>query len=326
MPPAANCPRCGRPSPANTAYCSGCGATLSSTSSRKGWKLLLGAVALFAGLLWASLIYTQTRHRAARRGVARPRLNRPARDAFTRQNVALYSSSVTDTLEMLRDVRSHIFPKLIRPVLQRQRLYTFRGSHEQNNNALKVYRDVYGLPFRATNLGADGGVGLLNNLMKVDRSHSHPFKRDERAEDGLCRLGYTRFFLLVDDDKAAPPPPKVNPRDLHDSDLARYQLKRWRELPVSDTAKGEVERGPEKRLDDFGNGLMMCTYDGLPVAEPLTDEEEKDLSRPAGLRNADIAAIADHDTAARAHLSQMFCDFDHSEPEVEDDGRFYFET
>lgn len=61
MPPANSCPRCGRTSPANTTFCSGCGATLSSTSSAKGWKLLLGAVALFAGLLWASLIYTQTR-------------------------------------------------------------------------------------------------------------------------------------------------------------------------------------------------------------------------------------------------------------------------
>ena len=61
MPPAGSCPRCGRLSPANTTFCSGCGATLSSTSSGKGWKLLLGAVTLFAGLLWASLIYTQTR-------------------------------------------------------------------------------------------------------------------------------------------------------------------------------------------------------------------------------------------------------------------------
>jgi len=61
MPPANSCPRCGRPSPANTTFCSSCGATLSSTSGGKGWKLLLGAVALFAGLLWASLIYTQTR-------------------------------------------------------------------------------------------------------------------------------------------------------------------------------------------------------------------------------------------------------------------------
>src|SRR5215208_1749075 len=59
MPPVNNCPRCGRPSPAKTTFCSGCGATLSSTSGGKGWKLLLGAVALFAGLLWVSVLYTQ---------------------------------------------------------------------------------------------------------------------------------------------------------------------------------------------------------------------------------------------------------------------------
>jgi hypothetical protein len=61
MPPVNTCPRCGRPSPSGVNFCAHCGANLTSGSSGKGWKLLLGAVALFAGLLWASLIYTQTR-------------------------------------------------------------------------------------------------------------------------------------------------------------------------------------------------------------------------------------------------------------------------
>jgi hypothetical protein len=59
MPPANNCPRCGRPSPSNTTFCTSCGSTLTSNSGRKGWKLFLGAVALFAGLLWVSVLYTQ---------------------------------------------------------------------------------------------------------------------------------------------------------------------------------------------------------------------------------------------------------------------------
>jgi hypothetical protein len=59
MPPMNTCPRCGRPSPTNVTFCASCGTTLSDTSSGKGWKFLLGAVALFAGLLWVSVLYTQ---------------------------------------------------------------------------------------------------------------------------------------------------------------------------------------------------------------------------------------------------------------------------
>lgn len=61
MPPAGNCPRCGRLSPPGVSFCANCGANLTPGSNGKGWKLFLGAFALFAGLLWASLIYTQTR-------------------------------------------------------------------------------------------------------------------------------------------------------------------------------------------------------------------------------------------------------------------------
>lgn len=63
MPPTSVCPSCGRPSPSNVTFCASCGSHLSgassASSSGKGWKLLLGAVALFAGLLWVAVLYTQ---------------------------------------------------------------------------------------------------------------------------------------------------------------------------------------------------------------------------------------------------------------------------
>lgn len=111
--------------------------------------------------------------------------------------------------------------------------------------------------------------------------------RGSRGEDGLCKLGFSRFFLLVDDDKAAPPPANANPRALHDGALARYQLKRWRILPVKDDVTGEMERGPEKRNDDFGNGLMMCVHDGLPLAVSLDFEGKLKAASPA------LAALAE---------------------------------
>lgn len=195
------------------------------------------------------------------------------RDARTRKELAQYTTSTSEMLTMERDVRSKVIPPIVRRVLKAQHLTDFRGSHEQNNNALEVYRSVYGLPFQPVNPGADGGIELLNSLMKVDRTAPHPFKADSRGEDGQFALGYSRFFLIVEDDAAAPPPASANPKNLHDSARARFQLKKWRELPVKDTETGEVERGPEKRNDDFGNGLMFCVHDGLPQAIPLTRRE-----------------------------------------------------
>jgi hypothetical protein len=195
------------------------------------------------------------------------------RDAHRRE-LRDYTASVTDMISMVRDVRSKVIPPIVRRILKAQKLNDFRGSHEQNNNALVVYRDVYGLPFQPTNPGSDGGIELLNSLMKVDRNYPHPFRPDERGEDGQFNLGYSRFFLIVEDDAIAPPPANANPKSLHDSARARYQLKRWRELPVKDTPTGEIERGPEKRNDDFGNGLMFCVHDGLPQAVSLNYGEK----------------------------------------------------
>lgn len=202
------------------------------------------------------------------------------RAAHTREGLTGYTSSVTALIEMSRDVRARVIPPLVRKILQAQHLHDFRGSHEQNNNALAVYRDIYGLPFKPVNPGADGGVELLNSLMKVERTTPHAFKPDERGEDGLYRLGFSRFYLLVEDHEVVPPPKNANPRDLHDSALARYQLARWRYLSVRDNDTGEVERGPEKRNDDFGNGCMFCVHDGLPVAVALSYDEKLEVASP----------------------------------------------
>jgi hypothetical protein len=199
-------------------------------------------------------------------------------DAHSRENMGDYRN-LTDLVERARDARSKVVPALVRPIVRHQKV-TFRGSHDENNGALKVYRDVYGLDFSPVNPGADGGVELLNSLMLVDRTRPHLFKPDERGEDGRYKLGFSRFYLIVKDEKAAPPPANARPRDLRDSDRARYQLRKWRELPVKDNETGEVERGPEKRNDDFGNGLMMCVHDGLPIAPRLSGDEKFEVENP----------------------------------------------
>lgn len=72
MPPVNSCLRCGRPAAPGVSFCASCGSNLSSTSSGKGWKLFLGAVALLGGLLWASVLYTQTRPSAQVIGPSQP--------------------------------------------------------------------------------------------------------------------------------------------------------------------------------------------------------------------------------------------------------------
>jgi hypothetical protein len=217
-------------------------------------------------------------------------------DALSRENMPDYGTNLTDMVERARDARSKVVPALVRPIVRHHKV-SFRGSHDENNGALKVYRDVYGLDFASTNPGADGGVELLNSLMLVDRTRPHLFKPDEREEDGLYKLGFTRFYMIVKDDKAAPPPANARPRDLRDSDRARYQLRKWRELPVKDNETGEVERGPEKRNDDFGNGLMMCVHDGLPPTPQLSKDEKFEVENP---QFADEQIQRDIDSGARS--------------------------
>jgi hypothetical protein len=247
------------------------------------------------------------------------------RDAHSRTGLSAYSSSITEVIEMSRDARSRVIPPLVTRILEAQGLHSFRGSHEQNNNALKVYREVYGLPFRATNPGADGGVELLNHLMRVDRTRRHAFKSDALGEDGKYKLGFCRFYLVVPDSEA-PVPATNNPASLHDSARARYQLGRWRNLPVRSNESGEVERGPEKRNDDFGNGLQMCVFDGLPVAVELTERQMREARLPAHLRAENIPSLPP-DEQCRAVQARDFWlnEFGYGREKEDEDERYYFE-
>ena len=59
MNPLNSCPRCGRTSPAGVKFCAGCGSTLSSASSGRGWKLLFGTFAVLIGVIWAAVVLTR---------------------------------------------------------------------------------------------------------------------------------------------------------------------------------------------------------------------------------------------------------------------------
>jgi hypothetical protein len=116
--------------------------------------------------------------------------------------------------------------------------------------------------------------------MVVDRTRPHHFKPDELDKDGLYKLGASFFFLIVPDEKAARPKASSSV-SLHDSDLARFQLSRWRNVPEKVTELGVIERGPEKADDDIGNALMMLYHRGIPEAARLNYEEKLRVVAPA---------------------------------------------
>lgn len=62
MPRANTCPRCGRPSLTGNSFCPACGSKLpqTPTAGGKGWKLFLGAFAVFVGLLWLAVLFVRT--------------------------------------------------------------------------------------------------------------------------------------------------------------------------------------------------------------------------------------------------------------------------
>lgn len=226
----------------------------------------------------------------------------------SRDGLERYLTSATDLLAARRDVLSNVIPDAARRAFGSRNFMRWVMSHEAES-ARRVYNNVFGLPFQASNPGADGGVDLINHLMRVDRAREHPFR------SGVT--GHARFFMVVPDSEAATPA-AVRPESLRDSQRARYQFKRWRNRPPKTTEAGEVERGLLKKNDDFGNGLMMLYYRNPPSAAPMTERERRDAMRPAGLRDADVARQPDPRIQSAMILSQHFWD---SEREVEERSR-----
>jgi hypothetical protein len=194
---------------------------------------------------------------------------------FRRDGLDKYVSDPTKLLHVQRETLARVIPQYVKPILEKKRYKRFRGSHEQANDALRIYSDCYGLPFVPTNPGADGGIEWINHYQFVDYKRPHLFK------SGV--MGYTRFYLVVPDNKALYPS-DVTSDKLHGSDLARYQFKHWRNAPVKLSETGVVERGPMKMHDDWGNLLMMQFFDGAPQAAPMTQGEKITALTPADCR------------------------------------------
>lgn len=210
------------------------------------------------------------------------------------QKTELESHNLTTTalIDARRNVLAHVLPKYVEPILRAQHYEMFRGSHEQSKTgALEVYRKVFGLPFHPINPGGDGGIDAINLAQRVDYEENHPIKPGVK--------GYTRFFLIVEDEKAEYPE-ALQPDDLTDSDLFRYQMANARLRDPYLTAKGEIEGEILKVNDDFINGLMFLFCDNCVQAVPLTGEERLQAAIPQGYHVDELQAREDLDPAQKA--------------------------
>src|SRR4051812_6949819 len=61
MNPTRTCSRCGHANYGAHSFCSSCGQNLKAEGKGYGWKLFFAAFAILAGVVWASVIYTQSK-------------------------------------------------------------------------------------------------------------------------------------------------------------------------------------------------------------------------------------------------------------------------
>ena len=246
-----------------------------------------------------------------------------------RSNIDSYSHDVTKMIRMRRATLAKIIQPAVGPLLSQKNYRVFRFSHEQNNAAGKVYRDVYGIPAQPTNPGAEGGLELFNHFLTVDYNAQHPcsepceerialtMKREEcDYEEALERIkqgigpggrGFTRTLIVVEDGDLEYTAAEISPERLHDAQLLRHQWQHWRHTKPTLNDKGEKEWGPQKMNDDYGNAIMMLFHDNLPKAAPLNHGELVQEYMPVPLKDETIAAQQelDPEKAVKLKMAQL---------------------
>jgi hypothetical protein len=218
---------------------------------------------------------------------------------ISRNEIAKFTKTRRDEIKAQREGLARIIPEYVHPLLVAYNYQKFRMSHEADDWRT-VYRDAFGLPFMPANPGKTGGLAMLNLMGKVDYNVEDPFGRREYDEHGNNiepLMGMSRFYLIVKKEKL-PYPSDAKPDLLHGSDLARYQFTEHRYLEAKLTPSGEQEGDPEKRNDDWTNGLQFFLYDHSLQARELTPGEMQDATLPAPLQAAVIEAEIDPEKRA----------------------------
>ena len=211
-----------------------------------------------------------------------------------REGIERFTGSTYEQIRAQREGLAKIIPKYVAPIIASQHYQKFRMSHEADDWR-KVYREVFGLPFVASNPTEGQGVAQLNFDMRVDETVRDPFRP--------WQMGMSRFYIIVKKEKLAYPNDN-KPDLLFGTDLARYQFTEHRYLPPKINALGEEERGQEKRNDDFCNLCQFFYADHSIQARELTREEMFEAQLAPPLQQAAIDAETDPEKKRQQHYAR----------------------
>lgn len=160
----------------------------------------------------------------------------------------------------------------------------WRMSHEAKSER-DTYRAKFGMPFIACQSAKTAGLSQWRHYLRVDRSRPHPFRDDERGEDGRYRLGCPGLFDVVADDQL------LEPRDDYGLATHRRQAASWRYAPDRMSVTGLPQTLPMKADEDSADSTRMITAEWGPSETPYTEREQEELALPETLRAESVLEL-----------------------------------
>jgi hypothetical protein len=189
-------------------------------------------------------------------------------EAWKRTNAQQHFKDLSERMAFEANYYSRLIPKYSRKVLSAYRVGPSVNSHSEDK-VRDMLNTGFGFRFQPSNPGKTEALEEIDQAMRVDYESDHAFKPGVK--------GYTRWYVLCPDDTTkqaevindvevyppAPYPDALEPDELQDSDLFRYQMcnRKFKEPKL--TEGGETIDEPEKTNDDFGQGLQMVYLKGL---------------------------------------------------------------
>lgn len=242
------------------------------------------------------------------------------KDVLLRANALRHTDTVKDRLEFEHRAMAEIVPKYAKVVLDRNNVRGGTMSHSEDT-LRKLYRRCYGINLSPSNPSKFDAVDDINLDFKVDYNEPNPFRP--------AQMGYSRIFIVCPDDREAQPterivrsggqdrkilvyPPKaapdvLDPVELHDADLMRFQFLNWRTRAPKLGEAGETIDEILKLNDDFGQAIQMLYFKKPFVNVPLSADVVAEAHMPETLSEAALeqADPRDKDRILQARLKKF---------------------
>lgn len=212
-------------------------------------------------------------------------------DAWKRENAEQHFETVAARMDFAGKYYQRIIPQYSKKVLAAYKVGASVNSHSEDKVRM-MFNNGFGFKFIPSNPGKTDALEEIDAAMKVDYELPHIFDPSKK--------GYTRWYVLCKDDFTQPPhilngvyayPPvpysdALDPTDLHDDDLFRYQMIERRFASPKLQELGERIDEPEKSNDDFGQGLQMVYFKHLLSNLVYTEEEKINMLIPQDVQAA----------------------------------------